>query len=133
MLPEMVGHCTTVALHLHYLSSPSLPLSPSPSSPPPLPLPFALSSPPPPPPLPPPHCLRGHNELDDPSMTQPSMYRSIEKQTSIPDGYAAAIGEEELASSTHQEYTEKLNMVLKANMDYKPTVGVRWTSHTTLT
>lgn len=55
-------------------------------------------------------------------MTQPIMYQSIEERTSIPDEYAAAIGEEELASSTHQKYTDNLNRTLKANVDYKPMV-----------
>ena len=77
--------------------------------------------------------LRGHNELDDPSMTQPIMYRSIEKRASIPDEYAAAIREEELASSTHQDYTDSLNRTLKANVDYKPTVCGSWACHMTIT
>ena len=35
-------------------------------------------------------CTRrwGHNELDDPSFTQPSMYKSIEGMQSAPDAYA---------------------------------------------
>ena len=66
-------------------------------------------------------------------MTQPVMYQSIDKRTSIPNEYAIAIGEEELASSTHQEYTDNLNRILKAKVDYKPTVSGTWTHHMTIT
>ena len=30
---------------------------------------------------------RGHNELDDPTMTQPGMYKVINSLSSVPDGY----------------------------------------------
>lgn len=35
-------------------------------------------------------CFRkyGHNELDDPSFTQPVMYKAIKSRKSIPDSYA---------------------------------------------
>ena len=33
------------------------------------------------------HC-RGHNELDNPSLTQPVMYSAIESRLSVPDMYA---------------------------------------------
>ena len=38
-------------------------------------------------------CYRkyGHNELDDPSFTQPIMYNVIKHRTSIPDMYAEQI------------------------------------------
>lgn len=38
-------------------------------------------------------CFRkwGHNEIDDPSFTQPLMYRAINSRTSIPDLYAESI------------------------------------------
>lgn len=31
---------------------------------------------------------RGHNELDNPSLTQPIMYDTIEGRSSVPDAYA---------------------------------------------
>ena len=38
-------------------------------------------------------CYRrwGHNELDDPSFTQPNMYKIIHSRKSIPDLYAEKI------------------------------------------
>lgn len=38
-------------------------------------------------------CFRkyGHNELDDPSFTQPVMYNVINSRKSIPDSYAEQI------------------------------------------
>lgn len=38
-------------------------------------------------------CFRkwGHNELDDPTFTQPLMYQAIRSRGSIPDGYAQQI------------------------------------------
>lgn len=43
-------------------------------------------------------CFRkyGHNELDDPSFTQPLMYKVIKNRKSIPDSYA-----DELVVSFH--------------------------------
>ena len=39
------------------------------------------------------HCYRrwGHNELDEPALTQPRMYGVIRKRTSIPDMYKEEI------------------------------------------
>ena len=38
-------------------------------------------------------CFRkhGHNELDDPSVTQPLMYRAIQNRKSIPDAYVESL------------------------------------------
>ena len=41
-------------------------------------------------------CYRrhGHNELDDPSFTQPAMYEHIRRRTTIADAYADELAEE---------------------------------------
>jgi probable 2-oxoglutarate dehydrogenase E1 component DHKTD1 len=38
-------------------------------------------------------CYRkwGHNELDEPSFTQPRMYAAIKSRPNIPDAYAARL------------------------------------------
>ena len=38
-------------------------------------------------------CFRkwGHNELDEPSFTQPTMYNVIRNRSSIPDDYAESV------------------------------------------
>ena len=37
------------------------------------------------------HCVRkwGHNELDDPSFTNPQLYNVIDARGSVPDAYAS--------------------------------------------
>ena len=76
---------------------------------------------------------RGHNELDDPSMTQPIMYRAIDSCANIPDQYAAILKEEELADQTHKDYNEYLNECFKNSNNYKPEVstegGAKWACH----
>ncbi|PVD25710.1 hypothetical protein C0Q70_13370 [Pomacea canaliculata] len=62
-------------------------------------------------------CFRkwGHNELDDPTFTQPLMYQAIRSRGSIPDGYAQQIVSEGLCdrsmldASVHEWNKELLN------------------------
>jgi probable 2-oxoglutarate dehydrogenase E1 component DHKTD1 len=84
-------------------------------------------------------CFRkwGHNELDDPSMTQPIMYRAINSRASIPNEYAAILKEEELADHTHAGYNEYLNECFKKADNYEPKdtqlrgkwLGLSWPGH----
>lgn len=60
---------------------------------------------------------RGHNEGDDPSMTQPVMYGQIERTPTTRDGYTAdLIGRGDItaedAAAALQEYNDLLNQIL---------------------
>ena len=65
-------------------------------------------------------CYRkyGHNELDDPSFTQPLMYKAIGAQKSVVDAYAEELAQQGLFSSQEREkftkeYHEELEKLLK--------------------
>ena len=70
-------------------------------------------------------CYRGHNEIDDPSFTQPVMYQVIENRQSVPDTYADSLVTRGVA--THEElqkdvagYTTYLNDELKLSDNLTP-------------
>ncbi|XP_011402465.1 PREDICTED: probable 2-oxoglutarate dehydrogenase E1 component DHKTD1, mitochondrial [Amphimedon queenslandica] len=68
------------------------------------------------------NCYRrwGHNELDDPSITQPQMYRIINKLKTIPDTYweenVESFGD---VSSLTQSYYDELNNYFKEVDNFK--------------
>ncbi|KAK2567368.1 2-oxoadipate dehydrogenase complex component E1 [Acropora cervicornis] len=68
---------------------------------------------------------RGHNEIDDPSFTQPTMYQKIENRGTVPDLYAESlvtrglVTEDELTKET-SDYTLFLNEELKQSDDAVP-------------
>lgn len=61
---------------------------------------------------------RGHNEIDDPSFTQPTMYQIIENRPRVPDAYAdslvrrGVVTHEQLQKDA-SDYTAYLNNELK--------------------
>lgn len=62
--------------------------------------------------------FRGHNELDDPSFTQPSMYSVISERKSVPNSYAEHL--EELGVATHDSLKEDVaGYTLMLNEEYK--------------
>ncbi|XP_039248087.2 2-oxoadipate dehydrogenase complex component E1-like [Styela clava] len=72
-------------------------------------------------------CFRrwGHNEIDDPSFTQPIMYQEIEARHSVPDYYAQKLVESEVISSEevsqwNEELQSKFNEHLKNTDSYIP-------------
>ena len=72
-------------------------------------------------------CFRrwGHNELDNPSFTQPLMYDVINNRSSVPGVYSqqlesAGILERGYASRTSAECFERLNKKLKEAEQHKP-------------
>jgi len=52
-------------------------------------------------------CCRGHNELDNPSLTQPLMYKTIEKGESIPATYSSRL---RVNFNTSEIFTGRGNM-----------------------
>ncbi|KAJ3050906.1 hypothetical protein HK097_008117 [Rhizophlyctis rosea] len=68
----------------------------------------------------------GHNELDEPAFTQPTMYENIRKRKSVPVMYEEKLlaenvipGKEEI-DKLRTEYFAKLDKNLEESYDYKP-------------
>ena len=76
----------------------------------------------------------GHNELDDPSFTQPIMYKAIETRDSVPRQYAdilmheGVITEEEIKAAK-EEHTNKLLEAFRAVDTSKPRSVFRFQKH----
>ncbi|XP_060528798.1 probable 2-oxoglutarate dehydrogenase E1 component DHKTD1 homolog, mitochondrial [Cylas formicarius] len=73
------------------------------------------------------NCYRrwGHNEMDDPTFTNPALYKVINAMRTVPDSYAAKIIEEGVLSEQqcqeiYEERFEWLNEELQAIEDYQP-------------
>lgn len=72
-------------------------------------------------------CYRrwGHNELDNPSLTQPLMYDVIANRSSVPDKYRDSLVSSGLAdgaglSAVPEAYLEQLNHCFKESATYTP-------------
>ncbi|XP_065832966.1 2-oxoadipate dehydrogenase complex component E1-like [Oscarella lobularis] len=72
-------------------------------------------------------CYRqwGHNELDDPSLTQPLMYNRISSRQSVPNLYAqeiatAGLVSEEEMKQKEKEYSDCLNRALSSTGQFQP-------------
>ncbi|KAG4071158.1 hypothetical protein HA402_001148 [Bradysia odoriphaga] len=73
------------------------------------------------------NCFRrwGHNEVDDPTITNPSMYQIIHSRKSVPDLYSEKIVNENVTTREHlvdvvKEHVAFLNSELSATDSYKP-------------
>ncbi|CAB0031967.1 unnamed protein product [Trichogramma brassicae] len=73
------------------------------------------------------NCFRrwGHNELDDPTFTNPLIYNIINNRPSIPDRYVERLIENKVFSNEDaveivNKHTSKLNKCLKRVDDYEP-------------
>lgn len=72
-------------------------------------------------------CYRrwGHNELDNPALTQPHMYGVIDNRKSLPDTYSQRLQAENLVreeeiETLSEEYFSQLGESLKASAAYNP-------------
>ena len=73
-------------------------------------------------------CYRrhGHNELDEPNFTQPTMYKVINNRKTLPVAYAEKLAESNIMSLENAEEIRKgafesLDMALKQSETFKPT------------
>ena len=69
--------------------------------------------------------FRGHNELDDPTFTNPSMYKIIHNRKSVPDKYAEKLIEEEIVPPEYfadriLEYNEEMSTALNQADKHQP-------------
>ena len=57
------------------------------------------------------HCFRkwGHNELDDPTMTNPLLYKQITNRQSVPDAYVESLNNVEIDKDIVKNHTNMLN------------------------
>jgi len=71
----------------------------------------------------------GHNEVDEPAFTQPTMYNNIRKKLSIPQAYAAQLSQEglfsseqlaEFTSAEQQKLEEQLRLSTPDTFEYGP-------------
>lgn len=72
-------------------------------------------------------CFRrwGHNELDDPTFTNPAIYKIIHSRKSVPNLYAERLVQENIVTPDDirqciDSYTQYLNAELEKSKDYKP-------------
>uniref|UniRef100_A0A1I7XLZ5 RRM domain-containing protein n=1 Tax=Heterorhabditis bacteriophora TaxID=37862 RepID=A0A1I7XLZ5_HETBA len=75
-------------------------------------------------------CYRrwGHNELDDPTFTQPTMYRAIDERQSVPRNYADTLIDEGLLSEDElkfdkDQHTNQLLIAFRAIENTPPSVN----------
>jgi len=76
------------------------------------------------------NCFRrwGHNEADDPTMTNPQLYRIIESSKSIPDAFVAELEEKQILqpgemNAVAAETSAKLSTALEEADKYPPPVN----------
>jgi probable 2-oxoglutarate dehydrogenase E1 component DHKTD1 len=72
-------------------------------------------------------CFRrwGHNEMDDPSLTQPLMYKIIESRDSVPDLYVKSLinsgtVSQKFADTESESFNNELSVHLSAANDFTP-------------
>ena len=68
----------------------------------------------------------GHNELDEPSFTQPSMYEKIRKKLSTAKRYAKDVFDAETTEEIEKEAHEELEIASRRASDHKPVlIGIQ--------
>ena len=69
------------------------------------------------------HCFRkwGHNELDDPTMTNPLLYKQITNRQSVPDSYVDSLNNVEIDKDIVKNHSNMLNDHFKQIETYQVT------------
>ena len=73
------------------------------------------------------HCFRrwGHNELDDPTMTNPLLYKKITNRQSVPDAYMETLDNVKIDTEIIPNHSAMLNDHFKQIETYQVRINIK--------